>query len=166
VEVKPALKPPAAVVIDAASRLPSGRALDLACGAGRHAIWLEQHGWKVTAVDRDAEAIAELRRNHPRIDARIVDLERHEFAIEPAAYDLIVCWLYLQRDLYPDIRAGVRPGGIVAVSALLQGRFAAHPGELRSYFPGWQILHEAENERLTELVAAAVTSNTRPSGTA
>jgi tellurite methyltransferase len=152
--VKPENKPPAAAVIDAASRLAPGRALDLACGAGRHAIWLQQHGWTVTAVDRDVQAIAELRQKYPAIDARVIDLEGSEFVIEKAAYDLIVCWLYLQRDLYPSIRAGVRPGGIVALCARLQGRFAAHRGELRIYFPGWQILHEAENEGTTELVAS------------
>lgn len=31
--------------------LPPGRALDLACGEGRNAIWLAQHGWQVTAID-------------------------------------------------------------------------------------------------------------------
>src|SRR5262249_51809762 len=33
------------------SELPTGRALDLACGEGRNAIWLAQRGWQVTAVD-------------------------------------------------------------------------------------------------------------------
>jgi 2-polyprenyl-3-methyl-5-hydroxy-6-metoxy-1,4-benzoquinol methylase len=34
-----------------AAGLPPGRALDLACGEGRHAIWLASRGWQVTAVD-------------------------------------------------------------------------------------------------------------------
>jgi SAM-dependent methyltransferase len=33
------------------SGLPPGRALDLACGEGRNAIWLARQGWQVTAVD-------------------------------------------------------------------------------------------------------------------
>lgn len=145
------VKPPAEPVIRAASLLIPGRALDLACGSGRHAIWLQQQEWKVTAVDRDVDAIEQLRRDYPAIDARIIDLEEHP-SLKPAAYDLVVCWLYHQRDLYPRIRAAVRPGGIAALSALLQGRFAAERGELRSYFPAWSILHEMENERSTELV--------------
>ena len=31
--------------------LPPGRALDLGCGEGRHAIWLASQGWQVTAID-------------------------------------------------------------------------------------------------------------------
>jgi len=148
---------PEDVIADSLKAVPQGRALDIACGSGRHAIWLHDHGWKVTAVDRNAEAIAKIEREYPAIDARVVDLEERPFLIEPEAFDLIVCWLYHQRDLYPRIRDGVRPGGMVALCALLQGRFAAEPGELRSYFPGWTIVHEAEtkhgDKRATELVA-------------
>ena len=38
--------------------LTPGRALDLGAGEGRHAIWLAQHGWQVTAVDFSAVGIA------------------------------------------------------------------------------------------------------------
>ena len=37
---------------------PGGRVLDLAAGGGRHSRWLAGHGFAVTAVDRDAEAMA------------------------------------------------------------------------------------------------------------
>jgi SAM-dependent methyltransferase len=144
--------PPTGEVKRAASLLSPARALDIACGTGRHAIWLYEHGWQVTAVDRDEEAIARIRGHYPGIDARVIDLERSPLPMPEAAYDLIVCWLYFQRDLYPAIRAGLRPGGIAALSALLQGRFAANPGELRTYFPGWTLLHEAETERTCELI--------------
>ena len=132
--------------IAAARALTPGIALDIACGFGRHAIWLHQHGWRVTAVDRNAAAIEQLLREYPAIDARVVDLEVDPFPIEPDSCDLIICWLYFQRDLYPRIRAGVRPGGIAALSVLLEGRFAAAPGELRGYFPGWTILQDAVRE--------------------
>jgi SAM-dependent methyltransferase len=147
-----AAKEPAPAVIEAARRLGPGLALDIACGAGRHAIWLHQKGWQVTAVDRDEAAIAELQQTFPQIDSRVVDLEQSPFRITPAGFDLIVCWLYLQRDLYPAIATGLRPGGMAALSVLLKGRFAAQPGELESHFPGWQILHQAGNERMAELV--------------
>ena len=42
--------------------LPPGRALDVACGEGRNAIWLAEHGWMVTAVDFSAVAIDKGRR--------------------------------------------------------------------------------------------------------
>jgi len=143
---------PAKPVILAASALKPGRALDLACGSGRHAKWLLSRGWKVTAVDRNAAAIHELEKQCPAIDARVADLETSEFSIEREFWDLIVCWLYLQRELYPEIRDGLRPGGIAALCALLVGRYAAQRGELRSYFPDWTVLYESETERASELV--------------
>jgi SAM-dependent methyltransferase len=157
------VKPPAAPVLQAASLVAPGRALDIACGSGRHAIWLHEHGWEVTALDRDIEAIQRIQRCYPAIDARIVDLEENPLAIEPGRYDLAVCWLYHQRELYPRIREAVRPGGSAALCALLQGRFAAAPGELRSYFPGWRIVHEAETDhgptkRASELVVQSIHS--------
>jgi tellurite methyltransferase len=145
------VREPAAPVVQAASLLPPGRALDLACGTGRHAIWLHQQGWNVTAIDRNAEAIAALQRHYPRIDSRVADLETG-IRIDPNAYDLVVCWLYLQRDLYPQIREALRPGGIAALCALRYGRFAAEPNELRRYFPGCEVLHELDTDRVTELV--------------
>jgi 2-polyprenyl-3-methyl-5-hydroxy-6-metoxy-1,4-benzoquinol methylase len=48
---------PTPLVVETASRVTPGRALDLACGTGRNAIWLAQNGWKVTAVDSSPTAI-------------------------------------------------------------------------------------------------------------
>jgi 2-polyprenyl-3-methyl-5-hydroxy-6-metoxy-1,4-benzoquinol methylase len=43
--------------------LVPGRALDLACGPGRNALWLAERGWRVTAVDFSDVALAEARRS-------------------------------------------------------------------------------------------------------
>lgn len=142
--------PPTGEVKRAASLLKPGTALDIACGEGRHAIWLHENGWQVTAVDRNAEAIAQIRAGYPLIDARVIDLEREP--LPEATYDLVICWLYFQPDLYPGIRAMLRPGGIAALCALRQGRFAAKPDDLRTSFPGWQVLHEAASDRTYDLV--------------
>ena len=48
---------PSTVVVEALRDLEPGTALDLACGSGRHALWLTQHGWRVTAVDFSPEAL-------------------------------------------------------------------------------------------------------------
>ena len=48
---------PHPLLVDFASKLRPGRALDVACGPGRHAIWLAQRGWHVTAVDSSSTAI-------------------------------------------------------------------------------------------------------------
>lgn len=135
--------------------LAPGAALDLACGPGRNALYLAERGWRVTAVDGSPIAIATLRERNAGIDARIVDLERGEFQIQPDSYDLICDCLYLQRDLFPQMKAGVRAGGMAIVTVLLADVAAptrACRGELRAYFEDWKILHYCEQE-VAELVA-------------
>jgi SAM-dependent methyltransferase len=144
------------LLIQAAEMLPPGRALDLACGPGRHALYLARLGWHVTAVDSSAVAIGLLHSQAAGlpIDARLADLERGEFAIAPNTYQLICDFLYLQRTLFPQIRAGVRPGGVFAgaIHLFQEGcsatprnpAFLLHPGELRSFFDGWKVLFYSE----------------------
>ena len=52
---------PAPLLVQAAELLRPGRALDLACGTGRNALFLASLGWQVTAVDRSAVGIRLLR---------------------------------------------------------------------------------------------------------
>jgi SAM-dependent methyltransferase len=143
---------PVPFVLQFASRLRPGRALDVACGPGRHALWLAEHGWQVTAVDSSNVAIEMLQQRAAEkkltVDARIADLERHEFIIEPRSYDLIVVCNYLQRDLFPQIKEGTRTGGLVlAVIAMvdqdpnikpMNPAYLLKPGELRKEFEEWE----------------------------
>jgi SAM-dependent methyltransferase len=137
-------RPPAPELAAALGDLAPGKALDLACGSGRHTIWLRERGWVVTAVDRDVS---------PDIHSVRADLERGEFVIEPDAWDLIVCWLYWQPDLLPSITRGVRPGGMVAMAGKTSGRFAVTLEQLRAGFPGWTEIASGENEVRAFLVA-------------
>jgi SAM-dependent methyltransferase len=123
-----------------------GRALDLACGSGRHARWLVERGWDVTAVDLESFDIA---------GATFVraDLERREFRIEPDLWDLIVCWLYWQPDLMPEIARGVREGGIVALAGKTTGRFATSLARYREAFTEWAEIASGENEIRTYFIA-------------
>src|SRR5215813_6528331 len=89
-----ASEPPHPLVVTFASKFAApGRALDIACGAGRHAVWLAQSGWDVTAVDNSRVGIEILSQRAEEKDIRVrtivADLEAGEFAIESAAYDLI-----------------------------------------------------------------------------
>jgi len=140
---------PVPLVIATASEMKPGRALDLACGAGRNALWLAEHGWSVTAVDGSPAAIERLRTRAAsqgvNINAQVADLEKSEYTIAPAHWDLIVISYYLQRDLFEPAKRGVVPGGVLAAIVLLgEGRFSLRTGELRAYFSGWEILHDRE----------------------
>ncbi len=137
------------------------RVLDLACGVGRHALYLAELGWQITAVDSSKVAIEILSQSAAakglQVDARVADLERGEFIIEPDSYDLIVNCCYLQRDLFPAIKAGVSIGGcVLAVIAIVDDdpevkpmnpAFLLQPGELRAQFDGWELLHDFEGKQ-------------------
>jgi len=147
---------PSPLVLSIAEPLEPGAALDLACGAGRNAIYLAQRGWRVSATDGSPTAIEILNERAAlagvAIETSVADLA-HGFVIPPGAYDLICAAYYLQRDLFPAMKAGVRPGGIVISIVHLadpeESRGTAkraYPGELREFFDGWEILHYYEGE--------------------
>ncbi len=160
--------PPHPLVVEVASSLPPGRALDLACGTGRNAMWLVEHGWSVIAVDGSATAV-EILVNRAgcagvRIDAQVADLEKAEFTIGLAQYDLIAMCYYCQRDLIEPCKRGLAPGGVMIAIALLmepgkeRSTFRLKSGELRGYFADWDILlyregADAWEHKIAELVA-------------
>ena len=139
-----------ALVVEWAATLKAGKALDLACGSGRNSGYLSVRDWEVTAVDGASIAINVLRSRHPLVRAQVADLEAGDFAIEADRWDLILSCYYLQRDLFPAMKAGVRPGGHILAIAHIPGpgeepNFKrAAPGELRGFFADWEILHEYE----------------------
>lgn len=153
-------KEPSPLLATAIENLKPGRALDIACGAGRHAIFLAEHGWQVTAVDSSRVGIETLQQ-HAReagvtVEAQVADLELGEFHIEPGTYDLICVFYYLQRELFSPMRAGVKPGSmVVAAIHLNDGKkdakpanpaFLLEPGELKQLFADWEITYYRESE--------------------
>ena len=149
---------PAPLLVETAEKLRAGRALDLACGTGRNALWLSERGWRVTAVDGAPSAIQALltaaSERNLEIDAHVADLEKHRFKIVAGVWDLIVISYYLQRDLFARAKRGVVRGGIllaiVHATEPSEGP-TSHglcPGDLKNYFRGWQILHYREGRPL------------------
>ena len=149
---------PSPLLLKAIEDVKPGRALDIACGAGRHAIYLAKCGWQVTAVDSSRVGIEVLRDRareaHVKVSAHVADLETDEFSVEAESYDLICDLYYLQRDLFTLIRRGVKSGGtVVAAIHLNDGNpdakprnpaFLLEPGELKSLFSDWEITYYRE----------------------
>jgi tellurite methyltransferase len=152
------IKEPMPLLVRVVGELKPGRALDLACGTGRHVIFLAERGWQVTGVDASRVGIelaqATAHERGVKVDWRVADLECGEFEIEAEGYDLICIFYYLQRDLFQQIRAGVRGGGLVVAATHtiddtpdakpMNPSFLLQPGELRAEFRGWEILHDYE----------------------
>ncbi len=93
----------------------SGRALDIAGGAGRNAVWLAERGLDVTLVDVSDEALTmaaeTARAAGVTIDVRPIDLVADPLPAGP--WDVVVCFHYLQRNLFGAMIAELAPGGLL-----------------------------------------------------
>ena len=99
-------------------REPAGRALDLACGEGRNAIWLARRGWRVTGVDLSDVAIERARKLAAAegVEAEWVCADLTSYEPDPEAFALVVI-SYLQvpettrRVVLARAAAALAPGG-------------------------------------------------------
>ena len=110
--------------------IPRGRALDIATGKGRNAIFLAEQGFDVVAIDVSLVALDEARQRAAgkslSISWQQADLE--QFELPKTTYDLIVNFNYLQRSLIPQIKTALKPGGHVIFETYLTGQeVIGHP---------------------------------------
>ena len=97
---------------------PGGRVLDLAAGGGRHSRWLAANGFAVTAVDRDAAAMAVLGGIAETI---VADLEGAPWPLAGLRFDAVLVTNYLWRPLFPAIVAAVGAGGVLLYETFATG---------------------------------------------
>ena len=92
-----------------------GAALDLACGLGRHALWLASRNWGVCGVDLSEVAIKKL--NHAALELNVsLDLfvgDASEYKFESARFDLILLFYLADRNLFPKVISALKPGGLL-----------------------------------------------------
>lgn len=97
--------------------LPDGRALDVATGSGRNALFLAEHGYAVDAVDVSDEALSQARARAEERGLEVewiqADLLDDEFEPEPRTYDLIVTSFFYAPGLLPDLKEALSPGGVL-----------------------------------------------------
>ncbi len=123
----------AAVVREYADLAPGRRALDVAAGNGRNALFLAAKGFTVDALDISDEGLYAFAGKSPRVRPVCVDLDR--FDIPRGRYDLIVNILYVNRRVFPGLREGLRPGGVLIFESLLEPDDpAAAAGRRRDYY--------------------------------
>ena len=116
------LHQPAQFLVENIDLLPRGQALDVAMGSGRNAIYLARMGFRVEGVDTSREAVEEaLARAHEEgvsIQTRVADLEKIP-CIDEEAYDLVICFNYLQRSLMPQMKNWVKPNGMLVYETFI-----------------------------------------------
>jgi SAM-dependent methyltransferase len=168
-----AAEAPAGILAELWPLLPTGAALDLACGRGRNAIFLAEHGRPVTAVDWSPAALDLLEKRAQALNLPVRRIQRIEKAkqaragidlveadlesaqLEVNGYFLILCVRYLQRSLFPQICRALRPGGMLLFETYTKAQldFSGGPrnpahlldkGELRRAFPELQTVFYRE----------------------
>jgi len=113
---------PAQFLVDNTHLLARGRALDVAMGTGRNAVYLAKMGFEVEGIDIAREAIEEALvralQEGTSIQARVEDLQKIPY-IDEDTYDLVICFNYLQRSLMPQIKNWVKPGGMLVYETFI-----------------------------------------------
>ena len=138
--------------------LPKGRALDLAAGEGRNALFLAENGFEAEAVDVSPVAITRVRKSAKvrgvKVKAVVADLDTYR--IPPGHYDVILNFYFLDRHLIPRIKKGLKKGGMVVFETYTaeqkklgtggpgQDKYVLKPNELLRLFRGFHVLFYRE----------------------
>ncbi len=118
---------------------PGGALLDVACGRGRHIGLAIEHGYTVTAVDRDLKATGF--HGNAAVELIEADLEMPAgWPLGDRRFDGVIVTNYLHRPILPDIVAAVGPAGALIYETFSAGNealgrprnpdFLLRPGEL------------------------------------
>jgi tellurite methyltransferase len=144
------------------SLLPeSGRALEVACGGGRNAVWLAQRHWSVTGCDISLEGLRKARslasERGVKIDLICADLETAPpFRTQALGlFDVILCFFYLERSLFPFLKEALKPGGLMVYKTYtvdqkrmsdrpMRNAFLLKPQELLHAFQEFRVLYYQE----------------------
>ena len=138
--------------------LPKGKALDIATGEGRNAVFLAQQGFEVDAVDISEKGLEKAQKlalkKGVKINTSLSDLD--QYPIKKEQYDLIANFYFLKRRLIPRIKKGLKMGGKVIFETYLlehrelgtggpkQAKYFLKPNELIKLFRDFRILFYRE----------------------
>ncbi len=149
---------PNETLVEVASKLTPGAALDVGCGEGHDARWLAAHGWKVTAVDVSSVAL-----ERARATPSTVQWKEEDFATwtpPREAFDLVTSHFVHVRpearaDFFSKLAGAVRPGGALLFVAhhasdhsrpnLAELNFTAD--ELHAHLRDWELTYSGTRPR-------------------
>lgn len=159
----PAANPPSPFIAAFIRRLSASakgrgiRALDVACGGGRHAVPLAAAGFAVTGIDFQYDRLVRARSaaTERAVHLSLACADLTMMPLPPCHFEVVVVTRYLDRTLFPALRQTLVPGGL-----LLYETFTEHqlryprgprsrnhllaPGELRMLVHGMEVLFDEE----------------------
>jgi len=126
---------------------PEGRALDVATGTGRNAVFLAEQGYEVDGIDRSREGLRIARENARErgVAERTgwIRADLPSYAFPEDTYDVITISYYRAVDRFPDIKEALTPGGVLYVEHHLRStdEAAAGPSSDRYRFAANELLN-------------------------
>ena len=145
-----------ALLLEWIDRVPAGRALDVACGSGRNALFLARHGFSVDAVDISAAALSLGREAAQTAGLEVHWIEHdldHPLVLEPG-YSLVLAVRFVNLRRISELAGYLAPGGLLICEEHLVSdaevigpsnpAYRLRPGELREVATGLRLRHYAE----------------------
>jgi tellurite methyltransferase len=162
------LQPPDELLTANRLLLTGGRALDIASGSGRNALFLAQCGYRVIGIDRSVSAARFARalalQKGLRLDTAAADMLDINFGTE--RFDLITNFYFLERDLIPRIKLGLKTGGLIFFETFTSHgisrddpryrKFLIDPNELLTMFADFFIMFYFERVKGEKAVASMI----------
>lgn len=150
-------------VLNAVNYIQSGKVLDLGCGRGRNALYLNLLGFDVTALDHNQESIDFLNYMIEKEGAQNIKTELYDInqANVEGEFDLIVStvvMMFLKRERIPAIienmQKNTKAGGYNLIVCAMSTddypcpmpfSFTFKEGELKEYYQGWELVKYNED---------------------
>ena len=132
-----------------------GKALDIAAGEGRNSVFTATLGFEVVSMDISEVALAKAQRlaDEKNVKITILSADLDNNSLPKNEYDLVLCFNFLERKLFPEIRKTLKPGGILFYETFnvdylkysnFKKEWVLEPNELINVFNDFRILRYRE----------------------
>jgi SAM-dependent methyltransferase len=144
-------RPPSPLLEHALSEAKGTKAIDLACGSGRHTLFLAKHGFDVDAVDISSVALSALEKRIGTLSVTLIEEDLEHYTPQNERYDLAIMSNYLDRELIMRTATALKKDALFIVETYMKHPenekkdsnpdFLLAPGELKELFAnGFEIL--------------------------
>lgn len=144
-----------------------GKALDIAAGEGRNSVFAASMGYEVTCMDISEVALSKANAlaNEKNVNITTLSADLDNSSLPENEYDLVLCFNFLERKLFPEIRNTLKMGGILFYETFtvdylkyssFKRQWVLEHNELLKAFEGFRILHYREVDENPEAFASLI----------
>ncbi len=122
----------------------TAKALDLACGSGRHSIFLAEKGFEVDGIDISSVALETLAKRVKKLPINLIEADLDNYELPKEHYNLIIKTNFLDKSLINKAKKALKKGGIFIIETYMKDQdnekkdsnqnFLLQKEELKSFF--------------------------------